>query len=321
MVDGGHGRNHAAASVANMPDLCLMSTATLTPRAARVGLSAAAFAVVCWSAGNVMVTKVPMPGLQIAFWRILLGAVVYTAVVYGAGRRITADHLRRSAATGACISLEIAIFFVAIRATTVASATVIGSLVPLLLVGVAARQFGERVTRFLVGVSVISLGGVALVMSGASSSGVWSLRGDLLAAVALVFFAAYFALAKSAREHVPALEFQACIWIVGTVVLFPVAVVDAGGIEAPSAGDWVWLAALLAVPGTGHLLMNWAHPRVRLAVTSMLTLAVPVLTTMGGVLFLEQSVNAVQVLGIAVVLGGLTLVIRREAQLTPVASA
>jgi len=292
-----------------------MTNAAVQPRAAHLGLGAAALAVVCWSSGNVMVSKVPLPGLQIAFWRILLGAVVYTAAVHLAGRRISWEYLRRSAPTGAAIGLEIAVFFVAIKATTVASATVIGSLVPLLLMGVAARRFGEQINGFLVGISVVAFGGVVLVMSGASSSSSWSLRGDLLAVVALVLFAAYFALAKAAREHVPTLEFQACIWIVGSVVLFPVAVVDARGIDFPSTSNWIWLAALLAVPGTGHLLMNWAHASVRLSVSSMLTLATPVLTTAGGVLFLDQSVRAVQVIGIGIVLTALSLVIRREAQL------
>lgn len=292
-----------------------MTVVELAPRDARLGLGAASVAVAFWAAGNIMVTKVPLGGLQIAFWRVLLAAVVYTLFVYVSGRRITVEHLRRSALTGATIALEIAAFFVAIKSTTVASATVIGSLVPLLLMGVAARRFGERVTRFLVGIGVISLVGVALVMSGASSSSTWSLRGDLLSVVALVLFAAYFALGKAAREHVPALEFQACLWIVGSVVLFPIAVIDAGGVVVPSASNWAWLFALLAVPGTGHLLMNWSHPRVRLAISSMLTLAVPVLSTIGGVIFLDQPVGAVQVVGIAVVLGTLSLVIRCEAQL------
>lgn len=292
-----------------------MTAVEVAPRDARLGLSAASAAVACWAAGNIMVTKVPMGGLQIAFWRILLAAVVYTGFVYLSGRRITREHLRRSTPTGITIALEIAIFFVAIKSTTVASATVIGALVPLLLMGVAARQFGERVTGFLVAVSVVCLGGVALVMSGASSSSAWSLRGDLLSVVALVFFAAYFALAKAARQHVPALEFQACLWIAGSVVLFPIAVIDAGGIEVPSPSNWAWLFALLAVPGTGHMLMNWAHPRVRLTISSMLTLAVPVLTTAGGVIFLDQSVGPAQIVGIAVVLGALSMVIRREARL------
>lgn len=292
-----------------------MTAAPLSPRAAQAGLGAASLAIVCWSVGNVMVTQVPLPGLQLAFWRILLGAVVYSAFVYGVGRRITWVHLRRSLPAGTVIGLQIAVLFVALKSTTLASATIIGALVPLLLMGVAVRRFGEQLTRFVVGVGLVSLAGVALVMSGASSSAAWSLRGDLLAVVALVFFAAYFAFGKAAREQVPALEFQACVWIVGTVVLFPVAAVDAGGVDVPSASNWLWLVALLAVPGTGHLLMNWAHPRVRLTVASMLTLAVPVLTTIGGAIVLDQDVDGLQVFGMVVVLLGLSLVIRREAQL------
>jgi drug/metabolite transporter (DMT)-like permease len=281
----------------------------------RFGLPAAAVAIVCWSAGNLMVREVPMPGLQIAFWRILLAAGVYTVAVYVSGRRLTWTYLRRTIPTGVTISLEIAVFFVAIKSTTLANATVIGSLVPLLLMGVASRRFGETVTRFLVASAVVSLCGVALVMYGSSSEATWSLRGDFLALVALGFFAAYFALAKAAREDVPALEFQAAIWIVGAIVLFPVAVVDAGGVEWPSVGNWWWLVALLLVPGTGHLLMNWAHPHVKLTVTSMLTLAIPVLTTIGGAVFLDEPVDVLQVAGIAVVLGALAEVIRRESQL------
>lgn len=296
-----------------------MTDTETTVEGSRLGLFGAAGAIVFWSAGNLMVREVPMGGLQIAFWRIVMGAVVYTAAVYLAGRRMTLEYLRRTAPTGIAISLEIAIFFVAIKATTLANATVIGSLIPLLLMGVASRRFGEEVTRFLVGASLVSLGGVALVMFGSTSETAWSLRGDLLSVVALFFFAAYFALAKSAREHVPTLEFQAAIWIVGSVVLFPIATIDAGGITLPEGNNWWWLLGLLAVPGTGHLLMNWSHPRVKLTVTSMLTLAIPVITTVGGFVFFDESVDAWQVGGIAVVLLALAAVIRREAQLAATA--
>lgn len=282
-----------------------------------LGLTAAVVAITFWSAGNVMVRKVPMPALQIAFWRILLAAVVYTAAVYISGRRLTTRQLLRSAPTGIVISLEIAVFFAALKATTVANATVIGALLPLITLGVASRRFGETVTRWLVGSSVVALGGVALVMWGSSGKAIWSPRGDALAFVAVVLFAAYFILAKSAREDVPAFEFQTALWIVGSVVLAPVAMIDAGGLVWPSWGDWAWLFGLLAVPGTGHLAMNWAHPRVRLVTTSMLVLAVPVITSTGGVLFLDESVNAVQVVGMVIVLGVLSLVVRREAQLLP----
>ena len=288
-----------------------MSSERSTP----AGLVGATLAVLCWSAGNVMVVRTPMSGLQIAFWRILLGAVVYTAVVYLAGRRLTWPMLRAVAPAAISISLEIAVFFVAIRETAVANATVISNLVPIVLLAVAARSFNERVTGLLVAVTGVSVVGVVLVVFGSTQNSTWRPWGDALAVVAMFLFAAYFATAKRGRESVPILEFQACLWIIGTIVLFPVSVIDVGGIDPPSAEQWVWLAALLAVPGTGHMLMNWSHNHVRLVITSMLTLAIPVASTIGAVLFLDERVNAIQVLGMAITLGALALVVRREAEL------
>ncbi|MEM8706976.1 MAG: DMT family transporter, partial [Actinomycetota bacterium] len=261
-------------------------------RSSPAGLVGATLAVVCWSAGNIMVVEAPMPGLQIAFWRILLGAVVFTAIVYVSGRRITAAMLRAVAPAGVVISIEIAIFFVALRSTTVANAVVISNLTPLVLLGVASRSFNERVTGLLVAITGIATVGVFLVVFGSAQHTSWQPWGDFLAFVSMFFFAAYFAFAKKGRETVPILEFQACLWIVGTVTLLPVSIIDARGVEVPSPTQWAWLAALLAVPGTGHMLMNWAHAHVRLVIASMLNLAVPALSTAGAFFFLGEEVNA-----------------------------
>ena len=284
-------------------------------RSSPAGLAGAVLGVTCWAAGNVMVVEAPMSGLQIAFWRILLGAAVYTAVVYVSGRRLSRAMLRAVAPAGIVISIEIAVFFVAIRETEVANATVISNLTPIALLAIAARSFGEKVTGLLVAVTAVSLVGVVLVVFGSTQHTSWSPLGDSLSFVAMLFFAAYFVLAKRGRETVPILEFQACLWIAGAMVLFPVAVVDAGGVAWPSGTQWIWLAALLAVPGTGHMLVNWSHNHVRLVITAMLTLAIPVMSTIGAVLFLDQAVNVVQIVGMVITLAALSLVVRREAEL------
>ena len=291
-----------------------MSSERSTP----VGLAGSTLAVVCWAAGNVMVVRAPMSGLQIAFWRIVLGAVVYTAVVLVTGRRLRWPMLKAVAPAGVAISLEIAVFFVAIRNTAVANATIISNLTPIVLLAVAGRSFNERVTTLLIAVTGVSMVGVVLVVFGSTRNSTWEPWGDALALVATFLFATYLATAKRGRETVPILEFQACLWIVGTVVLLPVAAVDGRGIDVPSPTQWAWLAALLAVPGTGHLLMNWSHNHVRLVINSMLTLAIPIGSTLGAVLFLDETVNGIQMLGMAITLGALALVVRREAELRTV---
>ncbi len=282
------------------------------------GIGVAGLGIVMWSAGIIMVRPIPMSGVQIAFWRVLLGAVAYWLALRISGRRLTRAQVRASTPAAVAISLEIAVFFVALKSTTVANTVVIGALQPLVLLAVAARRFNERIAGWLIRVALVAVAGVALVAFGSSSQPIWSPVGDALAVVAMFMFSAYFAFAKAAREQVPAFEFQTAIWVVGSVVLAPVALIEGGGLEIPTGANLLWLLALLAVPGTGHLLVNWAHVRVSLAIISMLTLANPILSTIGAAIFLGETLDTWQVAGMALVLAALIITIRREGEVTPV---
>jgi len=278
-----------------------------------LGRSAAASAIVLWSAGNLIVKAVPMPGTQIAFWRVLLAAVVYWLILRARGRVLTWAQFRTSAPAGIAISLELAFFFVAIKNTTVANATIIGNLAPLVILVFGIGRFGEKASRLLFSMAGVAMAGVVMVVFGSSAQPIWSPFGDVLAFVAMLLFAGYFVLAKTARAAVPAFEFQTGVWLAGAVVLAPVAIVEAGGLVFPSWEQWAWLSLLLLVPGTGHLAMNWAHSRVKLTVASMLTLAIPVLSTIGAALFLDEAIVGWQIIGMAVVVGALAIAVRLDA--------
>lgn len=283
------------------------------------GLAGATGAIVLWSAGNIMVRSIDMPGVQIAFWRITLSATAYWLYLRARRRTITRAQFRASAPAAIAIALEIAVFFVAIQNTTVANATIISALQPIVLLAVLSR-FGERVTRVLAVIVFTAVGGVALVILGSADQATWSPRGDFLSVVALGLFSAYFFYAKRARAEVGAFEFQTAVWIIGAAVLLPIAVFDAGGVVLPSGTQWAWLIGLFFVPGTGHLFMNWAHSRLRLSLTSMLTLLLPVLSAAGAAVFLDEPIAAVQTIGMITVIGALVAAIRRNAVLRQRAS-
>ena len=282
-----------------------------------MGRLAAAMAVTCWSAGNVIVAGFDLPGLQIGFWRLFLGALVYGTFFYAGGRRITWATVRLVALPAVTIALEIALFFAALQNTSLANATTIGALQPILLMAVASRRYRERVTGWLVGIAFVAIGGVALVMFGAGGGSGGHLWGDLLAAVSTFFFAAYFVFVKDVRHHLDTFTLQTTSMAIGALVLLPLAAIDAGQVipPLPSWSQWGWLALLLAVPGTGHFLMNWAHLHVSLTLTGLLTLAIPVLSAGGGWLVLDQRLTAVQVLGMVVVLSTLIMVVRRDSRM------
>lgn len=231
------------------------------------------------------------------------------------GQSLSWPSFKQSIPAGITISLEIALFFVAIKATTVANTTVIGALQPIVLLAFGIRRFGERITPRHIALAVAAVAGVSLVVFGSSTQPIWSPPGDLLAFEAMLLFSAYYVTGKRAREDVPALEFQTAVWIIGALVLFPFAVIDAGGIVLPSASNWWGLLLLLLIPGTGHFLMNWAHARVRLSVTSLLTLGIPVISTLAAAAVLDEAISGWQIPGIVIVIAALADAIRREARI------
>ncbi|MDH3704417.1 MAG: DMT family transporter [Acidimicrobiia bacterium] len=285
------------------------------------GRVSAAGAIVLWSMGNVIVKHIDMSGVQIAFWRLLLGAGVYSAVFLATGGRFARERFRIAAPAAVAITLEIAAFFVALKATTVANTTVIGALAPLVLLAMAARRFHERVSGVVIVAAIVALGGVALVVFGSSSRPIWSLRGDLLAVVAMLLFAAYFVYAKQARQQMGAFELQTLSLVIGVAVAAPLAVIDAGGVEPPAGRQWAWVALVVAVPGTGHLLMNWAHAYTHLTYTSMITLAVPVLSTLLAAWWLGETFGVAQAVGMVIVVVALAVVVRQDIRDAPVVAS
>jgi drug/metabolite transporter (DMT)-like permease len=288
----------------------------------RAALAAAVAALFLWAGGNVIVKLIDLPGLQVAAWRVTGGMVFYLGILrivgprQGGRGRLGMRELRLAVPTGLAYGLQTAVFFVAIKATTVANATVISALQPVLVAAVASRRFGEKVDARFVGLVTVALTGVTLVVFGSSGTPVWSLRGDLLAAVACVLWAWYFVAVKRARAELGTLELQAASLVTAAVVLIPVSVVSTGGVDVPDAGTLAGLGVLVLIPGTGHLLMNWAQAHLRLTMSSTLTLALPVLSTVGAALFLDEPVVALQVLGMVVVLLALAVLVRRDTRLS-----
>lgn len=287
------------------------------PTSSPLGIGAAVAAVTAWGLGNTIIAGVALPGMAIAAYRLLLAVVVYVPILYLRGGRLSRRSLRHGWIGGVAFGADIATFFVAIHLTTVANATTISALQPLVIMGFAAVMFGERIRSRHVICAVTATVGVALVAFGAARSGTGSLAGDLMSVVALFAWAWYFIASKKARTQLDTFEYMTVMNIVAFVVVAPVALFTGdllGASARPDLGQLLAIALIVAVPGSGHILINWAHAHTTLVLTSLITLAMPVLSTVSAAIFLDQQVVASQVIGIAVVLASLAVVILGDAR-------
>lgn len=275
---------------------------------------AVGFGIVAWAIGPVIVKGTDVDGLAFAFHRSWIGAVLFGAVLWLRGGRLGLSDLWRSRWGIVALSADLALFFSAVKLTTVANSMVISALQPAIILVVVGPLFGERVSSTQIWWTLATIGGVVLVGVGSAGEVGWNLDGDLLAFAAVLAWAGYFIASKSIRAHVGALEYQVALFAGSAVLVLPMVLVSGQSlaIESPSTGLAVLVMASIA--GLGHALINWAHPHVRLSITSLMTLGLPVVAAVAAWAFLDEPLVPLQLLGIGVVVASLAMVITRAPQ-------
>jgi drug/metabolite transporter (DMT)-like permease len=205
-----------------------------------------------------------------------------------------------------------AMFFSAIKLTSVVDATVIGAVQPALVLIAARPLFGERMGRWDAAWILLAIAGVTSAVVGPGVKGHHQVVGDLLAVGALLFWSAYWIVTKRAREQQNALEYTAGVTIVAAMALTVIVLVSGQSVARVEAGDWLWIALLAVVPGGAHLMMNWAHRYVDASVSSVIGSSNPIFAAGAAVIILGQRLTAVQIVGGLVGLAAIAVVATRH---------
>ena len=207
------------------------------------------------------------------------------------------------------------LFFSAVRLTTVANATVIGSCQPLIMLLIAGRLFGERPKRHHWFLALVAICGVAIVMFGSTGVQGWSPKGDLLAVAVVAAWTGYFVFSKLSSRQIESSQYTGATALICALFATPFALASGQVFTMPSSNAWVWLVVLSIGPGfTSHMLMNWSLSRIPAWLGSTLTLAIPVTATVMAWIFLGEEVATLQFVGMGVVLVTLGVIVLSQSK-------
>lgn len=290
-------------------------TATLAspsiPPPSSMGTPAAVLAMAGWAASGVISKGlIELGPLAVTFWRMWMYTAIVLIFLYLNGAPLRLHSIKVSLWGGISLALDIMLFFTAIRLTTIANATVVGSLQPVLMMALAPRLFGERPRGRHWALNAVSIAGVAIVVFGSSGISGWSLRGDLVAVATLFAWTGYFVFSKLSTSKISSSQYTGASALVCSIVVTPFAVFSGQVFDAPSSGAWLWLVILAIGPGfVSHMLMNWSLARIPAWFGSTLTLAIPITSTLLAWAFLDDQVALLQFVGMAVVVAALSAVV------------
>jgi drug/metabolite transporter (DMT)-like permease len=265
---------------------------------ATAGLVAVILGTVAWGCTGIFVKEISLTALPITFYRLWLGTIFIGALLLVRRRRVSLRVLSRSVLAGLFLAGDMALFFSALKLTSVAVATVIGALQPALVLMVAGRFFGERVGWRVVVWTVVSIGGIVAVAFGPGIPHGQHLMGDALAVGSLIAFTGYWLVAKRViGGEGDSDRFTFGVMLVAALAMTPITLLSGQHLGPISRADWLWIVLLAAVPGSGHLLFNFAHRFVDVSVSSVVSAGNPIVASVLALIVLGEPLDAVQVAG------------------------
>ena len=275
-------------------------------------MAGALISVLAWSGSGVLAKAIDLPSLVVVVYRFWMSTIVFVAYLAVLGLRrgeiqLTWRKLWTALPGGIGLAADVALFFSAVKLTTVANAAVVAALQPLLMMYLGSRLLGERVGRHQVVLSLGALVGVALLIFGASGLPEWSIRGDLLSAGAVFAWSAYLFFSKATDGRLTPLEYTAATGLITAVINTPMMFVFGQVPTMPTSRDWLFLLLMAFGSGMGaHLLMNWSLRRIPVWLGSaVLSMLIPAAAAGMAWLFLGEAIAPLQGLGIVIALSAL----------------
>jgi drug/metabolite transporter (DMT)-like permease len=275
--------------------------------AAMAALIAGALAI---SAAPILVRLSQTGPAAAGFWRLALALPILA--VAGVSSRPTSMRppSRAMVLAGVMFALDLGCWHYGIRYTSVANATLLPNLNPVLVTAGAWILLKERPRPiFLVGMAAAVLGAglVAVADRGHGASGANTELGDALSASTAVWYAFYFLAVRSARAKDSTLRIMVWTSLVGAPLLLATAIALGERVTPSGLAGWAAVGGLGVVHVAGQGAIAWALGRAPAAPAALMMLVQPVASAALAWLIFGETLMPLQTVGGAVVLAGIAI--------------
>ncbi len=268
------------------------------------------------SASGPLMAGANAPALAIGFWRNALGTLAVAPfaarTVRGELKLLGRSGWRDVAIAGLMLALHFATWVTALKMTSVAAATAMVSM-QVVFVVVIDRLRGEATPAPVIGGVSIAVAGVLVITGVDFSLSARALSGDLLALLGGLTAAIYLMAGSRVRERVSTTSYTVVCYGICALLLAGGCLV--AGVEMVDFSRNTWLAIVgvtICAQLLGHSVLNHLLAVMSPALISLLLLLeVPGAAILAGI-FLDQTPPLGVYVGLALILGGLVLVVLRR---------
>jgi drug/metabolite transporter (DMT)-like permease len=271
--------------------------------------------VVCIAFSAIFIRLAGVPGTVSAFYRMFIAAFALTIPFTRNARQ---GHVTGSQGiwilaigTGIFFAIDTAFWNTSLFLTSAANATLLANDAPIIVGLGAIILFHERLgSSYWLGL-LTALAGMGLIVGADFLKHAQLGLGDLLAALAGVFYAIYLLAAQRVRTYMDTLSTLWISCLAGSVFLLIFNLATHHVLVGFSLHTYLMLLALgLISQVIGWLAINYALGHLPASIVSVTLLGQPVLTALLSVPFLSEAISTQQIIGGIIALLGIYLVNR-----------
>jgi drug/metabolite transporter (DMT)-like permease len=234
-----------------------------------------------------------------------------------AARPTTRIEWFRVALPGILFAGDILFWHWSITYTTIANATVLANLAPVIVTLGAWLYLREHVTfRLLVGMG-LAMGGAALLVNASAELGAGHVLGDAFGLITACFFGTYVVAVAHLRDRTAASTIMFYSSAVTCVLLLAATLISGESLLPRSQNGWIALFALAWISqAMGQGLIAYALGHLPASFSALVILIEPLTAAILGWIWLGEALGVLQAIGGVIVLAGIT-VARRESGAIP----
>lgn len=271
-----------------------------------------AIGVLSVSTSAIFVKVSTAPSGVIAFYRLFFSVLfmlpIFLIKYVPELRLITRRDWVFSIIAGIFLAFHFILWFESLNYTSVASSTVLVTLQPLFAFIGTYFFFKEKFSWKAVSSGIIAVIGSVIISWGDFKISGSALFGDILALIACALITAYLMFGQTVRKRLSLVTYTFVVYTISTITLLIYVLIRQEPLLPYGTSDWVIFILLALIPTLlGHTLFNWSIKWISTSTISMAILFEPIGAAFLAYILLQENVVWTQLLGGAVVLGGVYL--------------
>ncbi|CAN7403778.1 DMT family transporter [Phenylobacterium sp. LjRoot225] len=241
------------------------------------------------------------------FWRLAFALPLMGIVAQRVGGQIGRPS-RLGLIAGVMFALDLGFWHYGIKYTSVANATVLPNLTPVVVTAFAWMFLKERPRPlFLVALAVAISGATLMASQRAGAPGINPPLGDALSAATAFWYALYMLAISAGRKRETASVLMFWSSAAGAPLVLAAALALGESILPRDAWGWAACIGLGVTHVLGQGSIAWAMGRLPTATASVVVLVQPVVAALLGWLLFREALGPLQAIGAAVALAGVIL--------------